>query len=212
MNKITIFVEGTADIKFFQDFMLEHYGLTLEKGKIGGIIDTQGKGGLAIKKNDFLKSSDLGYKNIVIFDADFPKNDGGFAKRQTTILTEKEELSLQFDLFLFPNNQDDGDLEVLLENIINPLNKEILDCWESYENCLENKKNPHKEDGKYTIPARKSKIYTYLETLLDDTTKAKELAKDPKRDFCNREHWHLHDLNNAYIQTLKSFLDKVLKD
>ncbi len=210
MNKITIFVEGTADIKFFQDFMLEHYGLTLEKGKIGGIIDTQGKGGLEVKKNDFLRSSDLGYKNLVIFDADFPKNEGGFAKREATILAEKTKLSLQFDLFLFPNNQDDGDLEVLLENIINPLNKGIFECWEIYQNCLQNKPNLHKgAEGKYTIPARKSKIYTYLETLLEDTAKEKELAKDPKRDFRNREHWQLADINNAYIKTLKQFFDSI---
>ena len=95
--------------------------------------------------------------------------------------------------------------------LINPANQAILQCWEQYEECLMNHINPHAENGQFFLPAKKSKIYSYLECLLPDTAKAKEKVKDPKRDFLNKEHWHIHDLNNLYVNRLKTFLDNFFK-
>ena len=52
--------------------------------------------------------------------------DGGFEKRKEFLLEIKERLSLDFELFLYPNNQDDGIFENLLERIVNPKHKRII--------------------------------------------------------------------------------------
>ena len=108
------------------------------------------------------------------------------------------------ELFLFPNHQDDGTIEDLLENIIAPANQSILDCWTTYERCIQKI-----EGKKLTIPAKKSKIYTYLECLLPNTNSGKKLAKDKNRDFRNNEHWEIGNLENPYIKAIKSFLDQI---
>jgi hypothetical protein len=65
-------------------------------------------------------------------------------------------------------------------------------------------------DGKrLTVPAKKSKIYAYLEALLGETREQKELIKDPKRNFSNVEHW---DLDSVYLNGLKEWLGQFLEE
>jgi hypothetical protein len=59
-----------------------------------------------------------------------------------------------------------------------------------------------------TIPARKSKIYVYLEALLGKTRDEKEKAKDPKRDYKNTDHWNL---DADALQPLQEFLKRHLR-
>lgn len=141
---------------------------------------------------------------LVIFDADSPDNNGGFAVRKKQI--EDYKLALD-DIFLFPNNKDDGELETLLENIINERNKPVFECWDKYEFCL--KECASTKIGKtLTIPAKKSKIYGYLEALLGHTKREKELVKDPNRNYREVEHWNL---DADYLKPLKSFIQKHLQ-
>jgi len=136
--------------------------------------------------------------------ADTKDNGGGFAKRKKEI--EGYGLALN-EIFLFPNNKYDGALEDLLENIINQTNKSIFDCWNKFENCLQGcASNEIKKE--LTIPAKKSKIYVYLETLLGKSKKEKEKIKDPNREYKVAEHW---DLDAEYLIPLKNFLEKYLK-
>ena len=85
---------------------------------------------------------------------------------------------------------------------INPKNQPIVDCWKSYVTCLKTKKIEGRNQP-LTIPARKSEVYCYLETLLGETKKDKELIKDKFRDFLNPDHWNM---DCADIQPLKDFL------
>lgn len=43
----------------------------------------------------------------------------------------------------------------------------------------------------------------YLEILLGATRKEKEMIKEKKRDYLNREHW---DMENNFLFPLKEFL------
>ena len=102
-----------------------------------------------------------------------------------------------------PNNQDAGALEDLLENIINPDNQPVMDCWQTYEGELEKVRIPTKTPPTLTIPAKKTKIYAYLETLLGKTRTQKEQIKEKKRDYENALHWNL---DAEYLEPLKVFL------
>lgn len=149
-------------------------------------------------------SSDDGGTNLVIFDA-----DDDFTNRQKELLAWKEKHSLDFELFLFPNNHDCGELEDLLEQIINPNNQPILDCWKEYEKSLTKIVLPWRQGIPLTLPAKKTKIYAYLETLLGKSRKQKELIKENKRDYKNPNHWNL---NAQGIFALTDFLKKNLAD
>ena len=150
-----------------------------------------------------MSMSDNGGVNLVIFDADTDAE-----KRRIEISKYKAEYGLEFELFLLPNNQSTGVLEDLLENIINPNNQSIFDCWNNYEEELWLVKIPGR-DKPLTTTAKKSKIYCYLETLHGTSKSHKKKIKDANRDFLNKEHW---DLDAEHINPLKEFLEKKLKE
>lgn len=198
MKKVQIFVEGIADAKFLKDFVAHTYKIDLEIGKVGSesanpaILIIGGKDKIPKVSNLFKENEINEIANIVIFDADnFAEENSKFVQYQTKYTIES--------YFLLPNNQDDGDLETLLEQIINPENQTIFDCWANYEDCLRS----HKEKN-YTTPARKTKIYAYLEALLGESNSQKELIKEPNRNYLNTLHWNL---KAPVLNNLKTFLD-----
>ncbi len=199
MRQVTIFVEGIADRKFLHDLILAWYGIdiNLKEKKEGAIIECGGKDKLVNFKTTFERSISLGFENIVIFDADTLNNGGGFARRVPEIDRIRADMNTHFDLFLFPNHQGDGDLETLLEQIA--VRNDILDCWTGYETCLQNANN------NYFLPAKKSKIYSYLEVLTGDSNQ----AKDSNRDFLNTFYWDLSNYQqpNSPLFALRQFLD-----
>ena len=145
MSKVVhIFVEGNADVKFISDY-ISHIKLT--GAKIHGL---SGWTDIKNMRTDITRYKDENDNVLVIFDADTNKNKGGFVTRKKQI----EDYALPLDdIFLFPDNQNDGELEDLLENIINDKNKPIFDCWEEYETCL--KECANKKVGKeLTTPAK----------------------------------------------------------
>ncbi len=82
-----------------------------------------------------------------------------------------------------------------------------MECWEDYENCLATKNE--KREKKLTIPAKKSKIYCYLEALVNKSNSEKEKIKDRNRNFLNAEHWQL---DSPKLLPLKEFLENNFKD
>lgn len=198
-----IIVEGEADKKFFENY---YHHLFHEKAPWGSIIhpgkDEDTGGYQKLRKEDAInalkQNTDAGGKNLVIFDAD---NDCETRRRE--LLTIKEEFGVEFELFLLPNDRETGALEDLLENIINPVNQSVMDCWATYEGELEKVRIPIKTPPTLTIPAKKTKIYAYLETLLGTSRSQKKLIKDANRDYENSLHWNL---NAEYLEPLKEFL------
>lgn len=51
---------------------------------------------------------------------------------------------------------------------------------------------------------KKTKIYAYLETLLDKSKSQKKLIKDANRNYENIQHWNLEA---QYLELLKVFLN-----
>ena len=203
----TIFVEGVADERLISQLLEVTFGTPIEKGKI---IVTNGWKALispATERayiNQMQYTSDNGGTNLVIFDA-----DDDFALRQRELLAWKEKNNLDFNLFLLPNNHDTGELEDLLVKIINPENQPVLDCWKRYEDSLSEISLPWRNGEPLTVPAKKTKIYAYLEALLGKSRKQKEAIKENRRDYKNPNHWNL---KAEGILALASFLEENLRE
>jgi hypothetical protein len=204
MKRFLIIVEGDADKKFFRDY---YHHLFQEKAPENSIIfpkdkndDTGGKDKLKSEEalQALRQNTNQDGVNLVIFDADEDTE-----ARRKELLAVKDQFGVEFELFLLPNDKDAGALEDLLENIINPDNQPVMDCWATYEGELEKVRIPTKTPPTLTIPAKKTKIYAYLETLLGKSRSQKKLIKDPYRNYENTQHWNL---DAEYLEPLKEFL------
>jgi len=203
--EVKIFVEGIADKKFIKDFISQKYNVQLGKNDI---IETEGwtnifsDGSDGEKvRNKMTQNTDDDGTNLLIFDA-----NNNFRVRLNEIEEWRQETNLDFEIFLRPNHSDSGDLETVLESIINPKNSPIFDCWDSYETCLRSKSIEGRTNP-LTTPAKKTKIYGYLEALLGETRSQKEKIKERKRNYKKTEFWNL---DSDYLNPLKFFLDKHL--
>lgn len=210
MKQFHIFTEG-HDRKFLLDYIEVEFRTSLNaipnsEGGIKKLDCITSTGGWTQLKSetyrDKMKQNTANnIINLVIFDADTASNGGGFATRKAEIEAWKTTYGLNFELFLFPNNSIDGAFESLLEQIINPQNAPVFDCWKKFEDCLPTKTACTKTP--LTIPAKKSKIYAYMEVLHGETKSEKDKVKDPNRNFKNTQHWNL---NAAALKPLKDFL------
>lgn len=197
-KEFNIFVEGVADARFIKQYIGHLFGYVVDDERL-----------VILKGWDNLKTeatalrmhsmSANGGVNLVIVDA-----DKDFMARKDEIEKWRQASIVQFELFLLPNNHDVGSLEDLLENIINPNNRPIFDCWEHYEQELVQIDIPGRTPPPLTTPAKKTKIYGYLEALLGETKSQKELIKEANRNYENPQHWNL---NAEYLEPLKLFLN-----
>ncbi|GAA9075846.1 hypothetical protein Taitung276_02400 [Helicobacter pylori] len=162
-KKILIYTEGKSDRNF-----LGWYLNFLKCKDRFNIFDIEGKDKLILGEfpeiiEKILKNKHQTYKQVcIIFDADKKESqeiDAGFDNKLKHICKELKEKGIDFSreqIFLFPNNQDDGDLETLLLEIAN--HKEFINCFESYLDCI--KKQEHHKPIKNI---RKNMLYAYLE-------------------------------------------------
>lgn len=194
-SKFHIFVEGDADKVFIEQYLHHIFGCSVPKCRV---ITTNGKDNLQATANQMREMSANGGINLIIFDA-----DEDIDKRRLDILNWEEKEELDFELFLIPNDKDSGALEELLEKIINPVNRPIMECWENYEKKLVTLDIPGRTPPPLTTPAKKTKIYGYLEALLGKTNKEKDQIKEKYRKYNNTQHWNL---DNEYLEPLKEFL------
>ena len=194
----TLYVEGIADVVFFKQYILHCVGIIVPDEQIVNLEGwTNVKGISALRR--MRSTTDNGGTNLVILDA-----DADFEARRNDVLDWKQRNGVDFELFLLPNNHDAGALEDLLENIINPNNHPIFDCWEHYEQELKQLDIPGRTPPPLTTPAKKTKIYGYLEALLGESKSQKELIKEVNRNYKNSQHWNL---DAEYLGPLKLFLN-----
>lgn len=191
---VKIFVEGVADIKFLSDYISHLFpDLNIEKDSI---VNCEGwTNNRETSSNLMAQNTDNGGVNLLIFDA-----DKKFNERKKELEEWKNSANLSFETFLLPNNSDPGALEDLLENIIAEENQPVFDCWNNYEECLKTKSDERKS---FTTPAKKTKIYSYLEALLGETREEKKKIKERERNYKNLKHWNL---NSEALNPLKDFL------
>ncbi len=170
-KKTLIYTEGKSDKNFLSwcldvwknedHFDQAHFDIIHVEGKNNLFSD-----GLCKDIKRILNNEDHRYKQVcIIFDADIKEenqeSDAGFDNKLKHIRKEFKEKGTDFpkeQIFLFPNNQDDGDLETLLLKIAN--HKEFINCFEGYLDCI--KKTEH---YKLIKNIRKNKWYAYLEAL-----------------------------------------------
>ncbi|MGL2484126.1 DUF3226 domain-containing protein [Helicobacter pylori] len=146
-KEILIFVEGPSDkvflevyLYFLEDLPIKNFKVQNIKGK-----DNLSKRLLEIEKYD---------KTLIIFDAD--KDYESNKKEILKVVSKTKQTISEEQIFLFPNNQDDGDLETLLLEIAK--HDEFLKCFEGYLECIKSK-----EHYKLIRNIRKNMLYAYLE-------------------------------------------------
>lgn len=200
-----IFVEGDADKRFIAQLLESIFNENIPSGNI---IPTHGYTNLiAVDKertfiNEMQRTTADGGINLVVFDA-----DSNCETRRRELSDWERRSKVNFELFLFPNNSNSGELEDLLRQIINPVNQPVMECWDKYEDSLKAINLPWKDGIPLTIPAKKTRIYAYLEALLGSSRSEKEKIKEAKRDYLNKNHW---DLNAQALHNLIDFLESNL--
>ncbi len=211
-KKMLIYTEGKSDRNF-----LGWYLSFLKYKDHFDIFDIEGKDKLIsdefLEKIDkILKNKHQTYKQVcIIFDAgnkESQESDAGFDNKLKHICERFKEKRIDFpkeQIFLFPNNQDDGDLETLLSEIAN--HKEFINCFESYLDCIKKK-----EHYKPIKNIRKTKWYAYLEALgLENLTKIDIFDNESKIKNKHEENYRklkeMVDFNSESLIPLKIFLE-----
>ncbi len=173
--------------------LLTHIGKSEESYEI---ICVDGKDNLSCVAPKLQETIIEGSKNIIIFDADTEKNKGGFIKRKAEIEAKLLELGVHALIFLFPNNSEDGDVESLLERLMQTnTHKRFFDCYHDYEACL---------GLEYRAPNLKGKLHTYISAQKDLTTKQIRNLGSGQWLFDDIRFW---DLDNEALNPLKEFLE-----
>lgn len=200
-----IFVEGIADKRFIEQLVESIFN---EPVPSGFVIKTEGCSKLTSPTteqtfiNEMKRTTADDGVNLVIFDA-----DTNCEKRRKELLDWKRRSQVDFELFLFPDNINNGELEDLLQGIINPENQPVMECWNKYEDSLKNVSLPWRGEMPLTLPAKKTRIYAYLEALLGASNSEKEKIKEKNRDYKNKDHW---DLQAQALSGLTAFLKEHL--
>ena len=209
---VKIYIEGKNKKVPESEFLhaiLEHIGIAAEKYEL---VHTNGYTSLMDAANGvnveiMRANSDSGGKNLVVFDADTSANNGGFEARQKELLDKGKALGLEFELFLWPDNATDGDVEVLMESIARKdLYPEFFDCFSKYEHCISQRKN-EKGEPFYTTPNRKGKLHTYFNSLPISNAKKNKFGSGAWR-WTDTDIW---DLDAESLNPIKEFLLKHLR-
>lgn len=157
--------------------------------------------------NQICQAQEVGDQVLIFIDADTVAKGDGFVKRRADMDNEMQARKIFFPYFIYPNNQDDGDVETLMEAVARrDLHPVFFDCFEDYEKCVSGVKD---ENGQplYNTPNLKGKLHTYVSAQkLSNKLRRKLGAGDWL--FSNTDYW---DLNAIALQPLKEFLSTNLK-
>lgn len=133
----------------FVDTFLKHLGVSNYV-----LVTVGGKDHITHFKSKFDENTLQGGRNLVLFDADAPDIGGGFAARKAELETTLFTMGVHGDLCLWPNNQDDGDFETMLDHIVRRDRHALFfDCFADYEACVAKS---------YNTPNRKGKFHTFI--------------------------------------------------
>ncbi len=164
--------------------------------------------------NQIKLAQETGEQVIVFADADSVAKGYGYVKRKKEIDNGIATNAVSFPYFIYPNNQDDGDVETLMEAAaLYAPNKIFFDCYEDYETCLKGVKDSNGESI-YNVPSLKGKVYAYAAAQTIYDTQQKQRIPLIKKMGCgdwlfnNKSYWNLYV---DALQPLKDFLAINLK-
>ena len=188
-----VYIEAKDDHQPEYNFLKVYVGhLGLQEVEL---VPVDGKDNLPKQEVKLRQNQLEGNRSAILFDADEPANNGGFAQRLSLIQFQLREMQVAAPVFLWPNNKDDGDFEMMLKQIVRKdTHKFFFDCFHDYESCVA---------SKYNTPNRKGKFHTFV-------TAQKGLSKR-KRDKIGHGDWlfsepTMWDLDSPYLEPLKAFL------
>ncbi len=209
-KEILIFVEGPSDRIFLGVYLFYLYFQEKFPIKNFKVQNVDGKNNLSKRLLEIEKYD----KTLIIFDAD--KDYESNKKEILKVVSKTKQTISEEQIFLFPNNQDDGDLETLLLEIAK--HDEFLKCFEGYLECIKSK-----EYYKPIKNIRKNMLYAYLEVfelqkffqykwdtnnkkneeniIIDDKGKIKEKHKEEYEKLKE-----VIDFNSKSLIPLKNFL------
>ncbi|WQX98726.1 hypothetical protein KVJ77_02175 [Helicobacter pylori] len=199
-KEILIFVEGPSDRFFLEIYLLYLYFQEKFPIKNFKVQNIKGKDNLSKRLLEIEKYD----KTLIIFDAD--KDYESNKKEILKVVSKTKQTISEEQIFLFPNNQDDGDLETLLLEIAKY--DEFLKCFEGYLECIKNK-----EHYKPIKNIRKNMLYAYLEVFgLENLTKTD--GKDKIKEKHKEEYEKLKEVIDFSLNSLiplKNFLGQFAK-
>ncbi|GAA7442508.1 hypothetical protein MM0357_01390 [Helicobacter pylori] len=219
-NKETlIFVEGPSDRLFLGVYLFYLYFQEKFPIKNFKVQNVDGKNNLSKRLLEIEKYD----KTLIIFDVD--KNYESNKKEILEVVSKTKQTISEEQIFLFPNNRDDGDLETLLLKIAN--HKEFINCFESYLDCIKKKK-----DYKPIKDIKKNMLYAYLEAfglekffqytwdtekknnekklIIDDKDGGEIEIKDQyKKDY--KKLTEVIDFDSKSLDPLKNFLERFVE-
>lgn len=196
-KEILIFVECSSDKVFLEVYLYFLRNFPIKNFKVK---DVTGKNNLSKRLLEIEQYA----KTLIIFDAD--KDCESNKKEILKVVSKTKQTISEEQIFLFPNNQDDGDLETLLLEIAK--HDEFLKCFEGYLECIKSK-----EHYKPIKDIRKNMLYAYSEALgLENLTKTNIGGFDDKgkiKEEHQEEYERLKkviDFNSNSLIPLKDFL------
>lgn len=158
------------------------------------IVPINGKDNLRNSRNQFLQNTAEGGINLIVFDADSPENLGGYNRRKAEIQNKLLEFGIDSEIFLFPDNNNDGDFESLLETVARrDIHEPFFGCFNDYELCL---------GDRYVHPNRKGKLHAYITSMHMSSEKRRNLGGGNWL-FEDENYWNL---NADSLNPLKAFL------
>lgn len=222
MKKILIFCEGIADQRFIADCLWMFYSISFKPESGKGrepdlictgedfhfeIISTGGYTNLEqeLYLNKIRKNKDG--ISVVVFDADEIDQEGrrhgsgSFLNTKNRLLALQKRKSVDFDFYLWPNNNSDGSVEDLILQLIQEDRKAIMECLENHQKCL---KNSGVAEVRHAN--KKDLIRFYLYTSKVEKTEPRHV------DYKNETHWNLNATDTQDLNKLKLFLDGYFKE
>ena len=143
----------------------------------------------------------LGEQVLVFADADTKAKGYGYIKRKEEIDKGMTTNNITFPYFNYPNNQDDGDVETLMESTARrDLHSTFFDCFEDYELCVLGAKDDSGQP-RYNTPNLKGKLHTYMNAQKLSSKLRRRLGSGDWL-FDNKEYW---DLEVEALQPIKEF-------
>ncbi|WP_395047100.1 DUF3226 domain-containing protein [Flavobacterium sp.] len=201
LNKI--FVEGKSD-KLFIDFLLKSF-FKIEDSSI--VIDVKGKDRLTDQPLlADIKRKEEKAKNIIIFDTDSTKINGGRKQRIEELNHDETKLNSKFEIYLLPfNDEREGVLEDLL-NICVKTDFNFFDtCWDVMLSCINDSKAKN-----LNIPAQKAFLYSKIDLFKKYRSINWDYKGSTVYDYSDKNIWEINPDENIELKKLLDFINENL--